>query len=362
LLPTTFQHLPQHLPTPPIYNTERPLQTCVDYFEWTEPTITQSYGKCHYFIQRRSVPNGLPLSPEDLLPQTHAYLTANVGANTLNAPIWNLDGPGGIREDWIRDERLRSELFHQAQLLGYSARHGTPATQPRIYQMAPVPSLQSRRASSITPSSILTDHHGQLKQLPVMQEWRTDNLTSELCPETSLLARHSYSPGAKSVKTSRKLPDSVARREQDKCRQKVETRSNTIAAASSHTLAHHPAPPSDPKPAHAPPAKRHKVTKATTHKSRRNLYPKSAVNTCQSPYNEQGHTEAALNYLYPDIAVDTPPIIEVPLPTADGLPQAIVSKYENYKWSVFHYQLQPKGYDFAQRWYQELLDSALSTG
>jgi len=360
LLPTTFQHSPQYLTTPPTHNTEQPLRACSDYLEWTEPAIGQSYDGPHCFTQHRSVPNGLPLSIGDLMPQTHAYLTSKAGSNTLNAPVWNVDGTERNHEDLVHDERRRSELFYQAQLSEYSARDGTPAIQPHLYQMAPVPAVQSCRASSVASSPILADHHGEPNRMPVLQEWRTDNLTSELCHETSHLARHSYSPGVEPPKTSRKLPDAATRRKQEEYRQKGEARRKTIAAASPQTLARRPAPPPDPRPAPAPPTKRRKVTEVAADEVRRNSQPKPAVSTYQSPYDDQEHTGQALKCLYLDIEVQSPSIVELPPPTTDELPQAIVGKHEDYRWSVFHYQLQPKGYDFAQRWFQELFDTTLS--
>ncbi|KAF3037046.1 hypothetical protein E8E11_004805 [Didymella keratinophila] len=263
-------------------------------------------------------------------------------SNTLNAPVWSVNGIDGNYRDLVHDERRRSELFYQAQLPEYSARHGTPTIQPQLYQMAPMPAVQLRRASSVTSSSILANHHGQPNRMPVLQEWRTDNLTTE------------------PLKTSRKLPDAATRRKQEKYRQKGEARRRTIAAASPQNLAHRPAPPSDPRPAPAPPTNRRKVTEVAADEIHQNSQPKPAVSTHQSPYDDQGHTGQALEYLYPDIEVQSPPIIELPPPTADEWPQAIVGKHEDYKWSVFHYQLQPKGYDFAQRWFQELFDTTLS--
>lgn len=85
-----------------------------------------------------------------------------------------------------------------------------------------------------------------------------------------------------------------------------------------------------------------------------------ATSTYQSPYDDQGYTGVAINYFQPQTPVCQPSIIKPPPPTADELSQAIVSKYEDYKWSVYHYQLQPKGYDFAERWFQELFDTTLN--
>lgn len=361
LLRTTFQKPPHHLPTPPTYDIQQPLQACANHLEWIGPDINQSYGEQHYFSQRRPVPNGLPSSHGDFLPQTHAYLACKAACNTRNAPIWNVDGTGGNREDRIYDKCPRSGSFYPAHLSEYSARYGTPSIQPQFYRVASMPAaLQPNRASLVASSPILTGHHFYPNQLPVLQEWRTDNLTSELCHETSHLARHSHSPGAEPLKTSRKFPDAATRRKQEKYRQKGEARRNTIAAAASQTLAHRPVPPSEPRPLHAPPAKRRKVTEVAADQICRSSLPKPPVNTYQSPYDDQGHTGAALNNFYSDTAVSKLSIIKLPPPTADELPQAIVGEHEDYKWSVFRYQLQPKGYDFAQRWVQELFDTTLS--
>lgn len=199
LLQTTSQGAPHHLPTPPAYNTQQLPQPCVDRLKWTEPGRSQS-GKSQpcseqrCLTQRRSVPNGLPLSPEDYLPQTRTYPTSGPGFNTLKLPIWNVDGNGGNHEDWVYNERQRSELFYQAQVSEDIARYGTPPMAPHICRVAPIPAVQSRRASSVASSPILAGHHGQFNQLPALQEWRTGNLTSESRPELSHLARHSYSP------------------------------------------------------------------------------------------------------------------------------------------------------------------------
>jgi hypothetical protein len=53
---------------------------------------------------------------------------------------------------------------------------------------------------------------------------------------------------------------------------------------------------------------------------------------------------------------------ELPPPAPDEFPQAIVSNYEDYKWSVFHYELLPlSGYDHAERWLEELLSTTLQS-
>ncbi|KAJ4340759.1 hypothetical protein N0V95_007401 [Ascochyta clinopodiicola] len=55
-------------------------------------------------------------------------------------------------------------------------------------------------------------------------------------------------------------------------------------------------------------------------------------------------------------------IVEQPASTSDELPQPIVDKYEDYKWSVYLYELQPsRGYDFAERWLEELFETALQS-
>lgn len=44
----------------------------------------------------------------------------------------------------------------------------------------------------------------------------------------------------------------------------------------------------------------------------------------------------------------------------DEMPQPIVSNYDDYKWSVYLYELQPiSNYAFAERWFQELFDTTL---
>ena len=42
-------------------------------------------------------------------------------------------------------------------------------------------------------------------------------------------------------------------------------------------------------------------------------------------------------------------VIELPTLNPDEMPQAIVNKYENYKWSVFRYELLAD-FDHAERW------------
>lgn len=55
-----------------------------------------------------------------------------------------------------------------------------------------------------------------------------------------------------------------------------------------------------------------------------------------------------------------PSVVELAPPSADEMFQAIVGRHDEYKRSVFHYQLQPKGYDFAQRWIEELFNTTSS--
>lgn len=80
-----------------------------------------------------------------------------------------------------------------------------------------------------------------------------------------------------------------------------------------------------------------------------------ATTVYQSPYDD-------LSTPYPlhaKNAVCDAPVIELP-PTLDELPQSIVSAYEDYKWSVYRYELQPcSGYDFAERWLEELFATTL---
>ncbi|KAF3044160.1 hypothetical protein E8E12_010515 [Didymella heteroderae] len=341
LLLSAFQ-LPQHLPTPPVCNnTPQPLQACIDRLESTQLGLCHPYVDQYCLTQRRSVPNGLPLSPEDFLPQMRAYLAPKAGSHTHDAPIWSFNGTGSNYDGWLCDSISQSDLFCRPQSSEHSARYGTPPIQPQIYRSAPTSTRQSRRTSSVASSTNSTDHHGQPNQLLVMQKWRTDNLT-------------------KPLKISRKLTDAATRRKQERYRQKGQARRNTIAAASSQTPAHRPLPPSDPsqpKPAHAPPAKRHKDTDVIAPEVFQSLQPEPTAIDNQSRYDDVG---AAMNHLHPRIPSYSPPVIELPPPSVDELLQPIVGKYEEYKWSVFHYQLQPKGYDFAERWFQELFETTLN--
>lgn len=185
--------IPQHhLPTPPLRsNSLRPLLRHIGHLDSALPRASQlSYFDQHGLNQSRPVPNGLPLSPEDFLPQTRAYLASNANLlNTSRTPTWNTDGTGGGHEDWTFYDPSRADFYRQPQLPVYSTTYEAPQVQPPIYQSAPPPSVQCR-ASSIASSPTLVRSYGQSPQVPVMQEWRTNNLTSQSPLEWSHLVRH----------------------------------------------------------------------------------------------------------------------------------------------------------------------------
>jgi hypothetical protein len=363
-LQPTFQDQPHRLPTPPLRNDAlQPLQPNINRFNSTRPEVSHPYLDLRGPKQRHSVPNGLPLSPEDFLPQTRAYLASNACFDADTAPIWNIDGTESNHENWTHSGPIQTDLFRQPQFSDYRGPYGAPFAEHPIYRFAPTQVIRPGHASLIGSSPTLAGHHGQLVQMPVAQEWRTDNLTSESLSLWSHFARYPCSYETETQKLSRKLPDANTRRRQEKYRPKGEARRHTITAGMSQTLAHclpPPSGPSKPKPATAPPAKRRKVTTTVAPEVRRHSQLPIATNTYQSPYADQQYTGAAISYLNPPISVYSPSTIELPPLTADELPQAVVSNYENYKWSVFHFQLQPKGYDFAQRWFQELFDTTLN--
>lgn len=273
----TFQITPYHPTKLPAHNLQRPLQACVDRLEWTEAGSGDSHSDQHYLNRRISVPNGLLLSPEYLLPHSSSCLAPEEEAHSLNASIPNIDGS---EQDRLYDERRWSEPFHQTQLPEHSVRYRTPPTQPLHYQMAPISAGQFRRTSSIAVSPTKADNHGPPNNLPVWQEGRTDNVTSELCPGTSHLVKYSYLFEIEPWKASRKLPDAATRRKQENYRQKGEARRNTLATASSQTFAPRFSPPNDHltlQPAYVPPAKRRKVTNVAALEFRRSSEHKSAV-------------------------------------------------------------------------------------
>ncbi|KAJ4379588.1 hypothetical protein N0V86_004769 [Didymella sp. IMI 355093] len=344
-LQPTFQDTPHHLPTQPLRNDAlQPLQPNINRLNSTRSEVSHPYLDLRSLNQRHSVPNGLPLSPEDFLPQTRAYLASNACFDADTAPIWNIDGTQSNHENWTHSGPSQTDLFRQPQFSDYRAPYGAPFAQHSVHQFAPTQAIQPCHAASIASSPTLAGHHGQLVQMPVAQEWRTDNLT-------------------KTQKLSRKLPDAATRRMQEKYRRKGEARRNTIAAGMSQTLAHHPplpSGPSKPKPATALPAKRRRIKTTVVPEVRHNSQLGLATNTYQIPYADQEYTGAAISYLNHPIPVHSSSTTELPPLTADELPQAVVSNYESYKWSVSHFQLQPKGYDFAQRWFQELFDTTLN--
>lgn len=186
--------IPQHhLPTPPLRsNSLRPLLPPIGHVDSAPPRASQlSYFDQHGLNQSRPVPNGLPLSPEEFLPQTRAYFASNTNLlNTSRAPIWNTDGIGRGLEDWTFYDPSRADFYRQPQLPDCSTLYEAPPVQPPIYQSAPPPSVQPCRASSIASSPTLIHNYGQSPQVLVMQEWRTDNLTSESPLEWSHLVRN----------------------------------------------------------------------------------------------------------------------------------------------------------------------------
>ncbi|KAF2627234.1 hypothetical protein BU25DRAFT_411284 [Macroventuria anomochaeta] len=118
--------------------------------------------------------------------------------------------------------------------------------------------------------------------------------------------------------------------------------------------------PKPSRPKAIGPTKRRKVTPAVVPEILRKLRPATATTTHQSPYDDTLSASTTLGYLQPQMAVCNPTVVELP-PTRDELPQPIVSKYEDYKWSVYHYELLPKGYDFAERWLQALFATTLQS-
>lgn len=165
---STFQIPSHHLLTPPAYSDRvQPPQVCVIELDSRQHGVGHSHSAQNCPRQHRSVPNGLPLSPEDYLLQKPAHIS-NAGLNALNAPIWNVDGTGSNREDRIYNDNPRSELFYQTHLSEYSARYGASLIQPQSYQFIPSPAAQPRRTFSIASPPVLADHHGQSTHLPVL--------------------------------------------------------------------------------------------------------------------------------------------------------------------------------------------------
>lgn len=207
---------------------------------------------------------------------------------------------------------------------------------------------------------------------PVVQQWRTDNLNGVKAPSS----RQHTTDTLATRKSTQGQPDAATKRKQDIYRKKGEARRRTIAAgmAGSQTFSN------------KPPAPERSVVKFTKlPRKRRKLAPES-VNEEQSPetaiiaYSDQSSsvvqpTAQILSrptvkptatveppaIVEPPMTVEPPVIVKPPLLAADSLPQPIVNDYDDYKWSVYHYELLSLGYDHAERWLEELFQGALQS-
>ncbi|KAF1350574.1 hypothetical protein EJ07DRAFT_184020 [Lizonia empirigonia] len=208
-------------------------------------------------------------------------------------------------------------------------------------------------------------------QMPMIQQWRTDILAAP-APAQSI----------------RRKNDSFSRHKQEAYRQKAEARRHTIAAgvpqpqaAAPTKRAPGPLPtPSPPRTKTAPPAKRAPRplptpgpprAKAAPPTKRRENGPAPGASKPKRHKARPASTSAAqakssTKAVPADAAPVSPPPedpeIEIvpPPPTFDELSQTIVSDYDDYKWSVYHYELQPiSGYAFAESWLHELFNTTL---
>ncbi|KZM25496.1 hypothetical protein ST47_g3358 [Ascochyta rabiei] len=361
-----FQHAHQlaaerRPPTPPTYDDDThalPLR-CPDsnsrHMHRLLPNQQQSMQSSH-------VSQGLRPSFRDLLPHTREYLAS--GPNivyTNHLTMWNTDGTGSNRDDRVvhahshQTDQTLSAACDRPPALGLSSQldhapaHGSPyVALPTTHYAPPSEHDYSWRASSIASSPTVMDRHGQLCQTPVVQQWRTDNLAARA-----------------PVRIAKKKLDASSRRKQEIYRQKGEARRHTIAAGMSGLQApvHIPLPtPGPPRAKATASRKRRKVvptTNATLYEDVQNLRSRSASTTHFDVHiaSVSGAVSPRLEALDYDEA-----IVERAAPTLDEVPQPIVDKYEDYKWPVCLYELQPcRGYDFAERWLEQLFETGLQS-
>ncbi|KAF9694475.1 hypothetical protein EKO04_007655 [Ascochyta lentis] len=237
-------------------------------------------------------------------------------------PTWD-HSPGHVRQSqWAHAAAYRSP---------YVALPTTPyAPPPRHYRPL--------RTSSIASSPNLTDHQGQLSQSPVVQQWRTDNLAAR-------------SP----ARVAKRRVDAASRRKQEIYRQKGEARRHTIATGMTGLQALISTPLPTPGSA---------KMEATAPKKRRKVVPATSVGVMEGVQDERSNHDVYDNSVSASLQTEIlgTAIVEEATPTPDELPQPIVDKYEDYKWSVCHYELQPtRGYDFAERWLEQLFETALQS-
>ncbi|KAL1592526.1 hypothetical protein SLS59_009618 [Nothophoma quercina] len=162
-----------------------------------------------------------------------------------------------------------------------------------------------------------------------------------------------------STRSKRRKLDAATLGKQEIYRQKGEARRRAIAAnlAASQTLARRPSPTSGDLVSKPLAKKRRKVTpsdKASEPGVEQSTRHTATTAAYRSVYGGP-MVEALMSELPPvqSSTYDTP-VIELPPPNPDEMPQAIVNKYEDYKWSVFRYELLAD-FDHAERWLEEFL-------
>lgn len=283
---------------------------------------------------------------------------------------WNTDGRGGSQDDlMVLDHEHQSHqdlqpqtwerppLLERQPQLNHAIAYQSPYAPFLGKKYAPTSEHHSaRRASCFPAHPVMIPHRNRQFQMPAVQQWRADNLAGR--SSVADVVRNSVHPTpflapARGVK---RMPNAEIRRKQEVYRQKGDARRHNIAAgmAEVQKLVNRPFPVPGP-----PKAK----STATAPAKRRKLRP---------PDNSPSPTSTTPADLFVDSAVDkTIPIpsaqaltpedeMPTPLPTADDLPQSIVSTWEQYKWSVYHYELQPvSGYDYAESWLHQLFSGAL---
>jgi hypothetical protein len=122
------------------------------------------------------IPQGLPPSLFHL-PHTREYLASRPNiVNTPSSSIWDTDGTGRNQGDWP----VYGEANQTHPYLMPSVDDNSRLVERQLELFA----LQPREGIAYMPryipsSSALIHGHAQASQMPAVQQWRTDNLSSE---------------------------------------------------------------------------------------------------------------------------------------------------------------------------------------